>query len=78
MEIATKFERQMETKGLRRLRAEHRFLCRQEKLEAKAEQMVGELCREGREVFYFIGRSYREFATRTEAIEFIVRNGYVR
>lgn len=56
------FERNLEAKQARRMHAEDRYLARMEKREAVAATMIGELCREGRTVFYVYpaGGKYRE------------------
>lgn len=80
------FERQMEARDRRRGKADDRFLTRMEKLEQKAKQLVGELIREGRTIFYInlqtrdghmTGRT-REFGENYgEAIGYLIRNKYV-
>lgn len=63
----------------RRMANEGRYLARLERLELQALPMIGELCREGRTVYYVYpdGGRYRE-GTRTELIAFLIRNKYVR
>lgn len=63
----------------RRMANETRFLNRREILEAKAEKMIGEIVREGREVFYIFpeGGKYREGGF-SELVDFLIRNQYVR
>jgi hypothetical protein len=70
----------MEGRQLRRMKEEDRFLARRERLEAKAEPMIGELVREGRTVFYAFpaGGSYRESTSHYDVVEFLIRNHYVR
>jgi len=80
------FERQMEARDKRRGKAEDRFLTRLEKRALKAEQLVGELIREGRTIFYInlqtrdghmTGRT-REFGENFgAAIGYLLRNNYV-
>ena len=71
-------ERQLEATQTRRMAAEGRYLARLEERERAAEAMIGELCREGREVFYVfpVGGTYRE-GTRGDLIRFLIRNSYV-
>jgi hypothetical protein len=71
------YERHLEARQSRRMAAEDRFLGRIEKLETAAYAMVGELCREGKTVFYIfpVGGHYRE-GTRAELISFLIRNNY--
>ena len=49
------------------------------KLEDKAAPMVGELCREGKPVFYAYpaGGRYFESASKQEVVSYIIRNGWV-
>lgn len=81
-------ERHIDARQARRMHAEDRYLGRQEKREAAAYQMVGELCREGQAVFYINVRNMRGAltgATREftgpmgfgEAVNFLIRNHYV-
>jgi hypothetical protein len=59
----------------RRLSAQGRALARLEKREAAADQMIGELCRNGQPVFYVfpVGGKYRE-GSRAELISYLIRN----
>jgi len=61
----------------RRMAAQDRFLVRIEKREDDAEQMIGELCRNGQKVLYVfpIGGKYRE-GTKLELVSFLIRNNY--
>jgi len=79
------FERQMEARQARRMKAEDRFLGRQEKLEAKAAPLIGELCREGAEVYYInvldrngkpTGKT-KESSSYYELVEYLIRNKYI-
>jgi hypothetical protein len=71
-------DQRLEWRQLRRMQAEDRALARIERLEAAAYAMVGELCREGQQVFYVCppGGKYREGA-RADLIAFLIRNRYV-
>lgn len=78
-------EELMEGRQLRRMKEEDRFLARREAIEAKAEALVGELCREGRTVYYanlttrdgdFTGKTY-ESASHTAVADYLIRNHYV-
>lgn len=66
----------------RRMANESRFIDRRERLEAKIEHnnMIGELCREGRTVYYFfpVGGKCKESAIWTELADYIIAKGYVR
>lgn len=74
---------QLEARQSRRMAAEDRYLTRMEKREAQAEQLIGELCREGKTVYYINRRTdngalmgkTRE-GTRSELIAFLLRNNY--
>ena len=74
------YEQQLDAKEARRFAAEHRYLCRLEKLEAKAAPMVGELCRQGSTVYYCwpVGGKYFESASHTEVVDYLVRNRWVQ
>lgn len=68
---------QLEGNQNRRMANEARFIDRISKREDDAHEMVGELCREGKPVFYVFpqGGKYRE-GTRAELVAFLVRNNY--
>lgn len=79
------FERNLEAKHTRRLKAEDRYLTRLEAKEAKAEALVGELVRNG-ETVYYINLSDRagrptgktlENASSYPLVEYLIRNHYV-
>ncbi len=57
--------------------AEARFLEQREKREQAAEQMIGELCRDGKTVYYVWpqGGKCREGSV-SELIAFLLRNNY--
>jgi hypothetical protein len=59
----------------RRLAAQGRAIARLERRETAADQMIGELCRDGRPVFYVfpVGGKYRE-GSRAELISYLIRN----
>lgn len=61
----------------RRMANEARFLDRISAREDAAEQMVGELCRDGKPVFYVnpVGGRYRE-GKHSELVAFLIRNNY--
>lgn len=71
---------QLEATQSRRMAAEHRFLCRLEKLEAKAEPMIGELCRDGVTIFYCwpAGGRYFESHSHAKVVDYLIRNKWVR
>lgn len=72
----------LDTRELRRLRAEHRYLCKIERLERKAEPLIGELLRDGATVYYInltplrAGR-VKESTRYYELIDYLIRNKYV-
>lgn len=70
-------EQMLNAKESRRFAAEDRYLARIERREDEAEQMVGKLIRDGKEVFYVYpqGGKYRE-GSRLELIAFLIRNNY--
>lgn len=68
-------EQQLDTRELRRLRTEHKFLVRIEKREEEAAKLIGELCREGTPVFYTTCGRYRE-GSRVDLIAYLIRNDY--
>jgi hypothetical protein len=78
-------ERMMEAKLARRFKAEGRWLARLEKLVPAAEAIIGQLCREGRTIFYINGRTangsfngrVHEFTNSGAATDFAIRNHYV-
>ena len=62
-----------------RMSTQDRYLARLERLEKKAAPMVGELCREGRTIYYcwpVCGKKF-ESASHTEAVDYLIRNKYV-
>lgn len=68
---------QLEASQNRRMAAEHRYLVRMEKRYDKAEQMLGELMRDGKPVFYVWpqGGKYREGKPH-DLVAFLIRNNY--
>ena len=76
--MAYDYERNLEARQTRRMAEESRFLDKLERLTAKAERMIGELCREGRTVYYVFpeGGKYRE-GSFGELVDFLIRNHYV-
>lgn len=73
-------EEDLERRDRRRLAAEHRHLVRLERLEKKAEPMIGTLCREGSEIFYCwpVGGKYFESTSHSEVVQYLARNRYIR
>lgn len=58
-------------------RADDKFMARMDRRWNAAEQMIGELCREGRKVHYVFpqGGKYRE-GTHIALVDFLIRNNY--
>lgn len=73
------YDQVLDARQARRMAAENRLLARQEQLEAKAEPMIGELCRNGRTVYYCypVGGKYYENRSHTAVVDYLVRNRYV-
>lgn len=71
-------ERHLDARQARRMASDDRFLSRINKRETAAEQMIGELVRDGRTVFYIfpVGGKYRE-GMRGDLVTFLIRNRYV-
>jgi len=75
-------EQDLDTRELRRLRYEDRYLVRLEKLEAKAEPLVGEVMREGKTVYYVnllpLRRGkVKESYSHSELVDYLIRNKYI-
>ncbi|MBS3648786.1 hypothetical protein KEU06_09230 [Pseudaminobacter sp. 19-2017] len=72
------YERYLEGRQLRRMKADDRWLARRERLEAKADRMIGELCRDGKTVHYVfpVGGRYKE-GTWGELVDYLIRNKWV-
>ena len=66
----------LETRQLRRMRAEDKLLGKLERLERKAEKMVGHLS-SGKFYCYPVGGTYFEAMTEGAVIDFLIRNKYV-
>lgn len=73
------FEEILEGKHSRRLKMEHRMLCRQERDEEKAKLMIGQLCREGKTVWYVypVGGKYKESMNYYDLVDYLKRNKYI-
>lgn len=73
------YEAFLDGREIRRFKNEARAVARLDRLEEKAEQMIGELCREGRTVYYVVKSNgkIREAASKWELVDFLVRNRYV-
>lgn len=70
-------DQRLDAAEARRFASQDRYLKRLEKREKKAEEMIGILCREGKEVLYVWpqGGKYRE-GERHDLIAFLIRNKY--
>jgi hypothetical protein len=79
MQTECQIEHQLQINSNRRVRAEDRYL---DKLDA-AETLIGELCREGKTVYYIniIGKNGYTGKTRegsyADLLGYLIRNGYV-
>lgn len=73
-------ERDLEIRELRRLRADARWIDKMDRRERDAAPMIGELCRDGRTVYYVrpAGGRYRESGSYTDLVGYLARNGYIR
>ncbi len=67
-------EQHLDTRELRRLRADDRAESRMDRREREAEKMIGEL-NSGKFYVYPVGGKYRE-GNRADLIAFLLRNGY--
>jgi hypothetical protein len=72
-------ERMLENRCSRRVFAEDRYLSRRERLEARAEKMIGQLCRDGRTVYYVVQTNgkVREANWKSDLVDFLIRRKYV-
>ena len=78
-------EQQLEGRQARRLAAEDRFLAKQERQEAEAEQLIGELCVNGQLVYYINIRSangsmtgrIKKSTSFSELVDYLIRNNYI-
>ena len=73
-------EQDLDRRERRRLADEHRYLYHLERLEKKAEPMIGELCREGVTLYYCwpVGGKYFESASHSEVVQYLSRNHYIK
>lgn len=72
-------DHRLEVLQTNRMKAQARYLDRREMLEEKADQLVGQLCREGRTIYYVTAaKGVREFGESwASAVDFLIRNRYV-
>ena len=85
MEEATAYEQWLERRVEARMRRdEARFALKDFRLrlrQREAEALVGQLCREGKTVYYITllprRGKYKESASRHELVEYLLRNNYV-
>lgn len=72
-------EQHLNARETRRLASEHRALIRAEKLEATAERMIGELCKNGATMYYCWpnGGRYFESTSHTAVVDYLMRNKFV-
>ena len=73
-------EQQMNTKEKRRLSADDRYMDRMEKRWDAADALIGELCREGKKVFYInlmpLTKGKTKEGSRSEFVSYLIRNNY--
>lgn len=71
------FEELLEGRASRRAKEEDRWATRMERRWKEAGEQIGELCRDGKTVFYVypVGGKYRE-GSRNELEDFLLRNRY--
>ena len=75
---STQFERALEYKNIRRMRAEDKMLDRLERREIAAGAYIGELTREGQTVYYITaGGKYKE-GERHQLVALLARRGVIR
>jgi hypothetical protein len=76
---------QLDARFARRTHAENRYLDRLEKKERAAEHLIGELCREGKTIYYINLRDrqnrltgkIKESASAIALIDYLIRNDYI-
>ncbi|MDO8421121.1 MAG: hypothetical protein Q7S99_03065 [Parvibaculum sp.] len=75
----SKLDAQLDARDKRRCKADDRAYEKLERQFDDAEQMIGELCREGAAVFYVCPtpRIYREAPDRLSLTSYLIRNRYV-
>lgn len=78
MTIRRTDEELIEGREIRRCKYEARYVTKLDRQIDAADEMIGELCREGRQVFYVCAKPglYRE-GTRSDLIAYLIRNRYV-
>lgn len=71
---------ELEVREQRRLLAERRHVERLDRLDAAAAPFIGELCREGRTVYYVwpAGGKYRESDDYSALAQYLSRIGHIR
>lgn len=88
MTKAMTFDERMDARQAARMKADGKFLDREERRGNEAERLVGELCREGQPVFYInvarrdgsLTGKTKEFPGQfgwSQAISYLMRNNYV-
>jgi hypothetical protein len=72
-------EKELDAREKRRFKADERAYEKMERQMENCEYLIGELCREGKTVFYINtkGGKIKEFVSRVEACDYLIRNGYV-
>ena len=72
------FDQLLEAKDIARCKREDKLLSKIEKRENDAREMVGEIVRSGKTIYYICpkGGNYRE-GTFSSLVNFLIRNNYV-
>jgi len=72
-------EELMEGRQIRRMKQEARFLDKLDRQMEHAEEMIGQLCREGKTIYYVfpVGGRYKESTNFIDLFQYLVRNKYI-
>lgn len=72
-------EKSWDAKEKRRFKADERAYEILERQMDNCEYLIGELCREGKTVYYIFTKAgkVKEFISRVEACDYLIRNSYV-
>ena len=70
-------DRRIDNLERRHLAAEARWLAKQERLDQLAEPLIGELCRNGRTVYYVNTLKGPREGDRPALVAFLARNNYI-
>lgn len=72
-------DRRLDNLENRHFAADDRWLSKMDRMEKLAEPLIGELCREGKTVYYVntCNGKTREATNKHELVEFLGRNNYI-